>query len=385
MTSLAILLQLRSIQRRLRTLVEAEDEAVIRTQYHPDLSPLGWHLGHCAFVETFWLFEKIRGSRRHTNRWRDLYVPPNTPKPERGKRLPKKEKLLHWVETRQDEAVLFLNEPRRKERDHPLMQEEYLANFLVQHHVMHYETMFMILLQRQLQRDEGRFQPASVLRAKPLNPQLITIPSGEYEIGGQHPISFDNELPRGPKAVEGCRIARRPVSNAEYLGFIEAGGYLKREHWSEAGWQWRDQNGVESPDHWRRNEHGLWYAISPEGATTLDPDQPLYGVSHYEAEAFANWAGARLPHEYAWEAAVSCNALQLTGRAWEWCGNTFHPYPDFTPFPYDEYSKPWFNNDHYTLRGASPYTRPMLRRLSFRNFYQPDKRHIFAGLRLAFD
>ena len=111
----------------------------------------------------------------------------------------------------------------------------------------------------------------------------------------------------------------------------------------------------------------------------------MYGISFHEAQAFSHWARARLPHEHEWEAAVKSEQLHNTGQVWEWCANTFHPYQGFSAFPYDEYSKPWFDDNHYVLRGASRHTRPEIRRASFRNFFNPDKRHIFAGLRLVFD
>jgi iron(II)-dependent oxidoreductase len=120
------------------------------------------------------------------------------------------------------------------------------------------------------------------------------------------------------------------------------------------------------------------------GHYPLSADQPVAGISHYEARAFAAWAGARLAHEYQWEVAQRLGLLEQTGRVWEWCENRFHPYPGFRPFPYPEYSQPWFDGRHYSLRGGSVHTRPAVRRASFRNFFEADKRHIFAGLRLVF-
>ncbi|HKJ09285.1 MAG TPA: SUMF1/EgtB/PvdO family nonheme iron enzyme, partial [Gammaproteobacteria bacterium] len=112
--------------------------------------------------------------------------------------------------------------------------------------------------------------------------------------------------------------------------------------------------------------------------------EPVLGINHHEASAYAAWAGAQLPHEYQWEAACRLGLLEHTGRAWEWCANTFHPYEGFESFPYREYSTPWLGGDHYTLKGGSLHTRPPVKRASFRNFYEPDKRHIFAGLRLVY-
>ena len=129
-----------------------------------------------------------------------------------------------------------------------------------------------------------------------------------------------------------------------------------------------------------------------EGAADIDPDVPVSGLNWYEADAYAHYAGARLPHEIEWESAMKTEggkgATELwdtTGQAWEWCANTFYPYDGFKAFPYSRYSTPWFDDQHFTLRGSSPFTGEATRRPSFRNFYQPGKRHIFAGLRLASD
>jgi iron(II)-dependent oxidoreductase len=129
------------------------------------------------------------------------------------------------------------------------------------------------------------------------------------------------------------------------------------------------------------------------GAYDLPGDAAVSGISYYEAQAYVQWlkqtrpdsfADVRLPHEYEWEIARRLQLLEDCGQAWEWCSNTFHPYPGFQAFPYDRYSKAWFDGNHFTLRGGSLQTRPAIKRPAFRNFYNADKRHIFAGLRLAY-
>jgi iron(II)-dependent oxidoreductase len=222
------------------------------------------------------------------------------------------------------------------------------------------------------------------LQAVPLQRDSIDIPAGHYRIGGDRPVAYDNEVPPQQADLGPFAIARRPVSNAEYLAFMDDGGYRKRELWDGAGWQWLRDSGIEQPEHWRSSRSGAWYAVGLRGACDLPPDDPVHGLSHYEASAFARWAGARLPHEYQWEAACRIGALEQTGRVWEWCGNTFHPYDGFAPFPYPEYSQPWFDGSHFSLKGGSLHTRPAIRRPSFRNFFEADKRHVFAGLRLAY-
>lgn len=121
------------------------------------------------------------------------------------------------------------------------------------------------------------------------------------------------------------------------------------------------------------------------GTRDLAADDPVSGVNHHEASAFARWAGARLPHEYEWESAARRRLLERSGAVWEWCANVFHPYIGFAAFPYEGYSVPYFDGRHFTLRGGSRLTQAPIRRPTFRNYYTAEKRHICAGIRLVFD
>ncbi len=165
---------------------------------------------------------------------------------------------------------------------------------------------------------------------------------------------------------------------------MQDGGYTREEYWGQAGLDWLRDSAVDHPELWQRDPQGHWHGVGVRGAYDLAGDEPVSGINYFEASAYARWAGGKLPHEYQWEVACRLNMLHNTGRAWEWCENAFHPYAGFNPFPYDEYSTPWFDGNHYTLKGGSLYTRPQIKRPSFRNFYQPDKRHIFAGTRLVY-
>jgi len=366
------------------TLAADADETSFRTQYHPDLSPLGWHLGHCVFTDCLWLHEKIRGDDSVTAPIADFYTPPHTPKHERGGLLPRRDALLTWARELQEFNLHYLRNLRPEWREHPLLKDDYLIRFLIQHNSQHYESMVMVLTQKAL----GNHRPDSFsptrLEAAKVNREAVQIAAGHYRVGGALPDACDNEVPLQRAELGPFAISRRPVSNAEYLAFIEDDGYQRQELWEKGGWAWRVQNGVQHPDHWQQTDQGAWYGIGMRGSYGLAAEEPVSGISHYEAQAFARWADARLPHEYQWEAACRVRALEQTGRVWEWCENTFHPYQGFHPFPYPEYSAPWFDGRHYSLRGGSVHTRPAVKRPSFRNFYEADKRHIFAGLRLVF-
>lgn len=385
MTSLPTLVRLRAIHRRLVALIEPLDDEAYRNQFHHELSALGWHLGHCAFIENYWLRRQVQQDDRVDAGPEDLYLPERSPKPERGGRLPPKEALLAQVQEQQEQNILLLSGTAdEKLREHGLLQDEYLENFLIQHHSQHYETMLMALAQLAIRRHRGQFFPGARLR--PVSPQSkpVPVPDCKVRIGGDRPEAFDNELPASEIELPRFRIAKTPVTNAEFLGFVSAGAYEEPRFWSEAGVDWLQTSGARHPDHWRQDNRGWWYGIGPEGPYELAPNEPVHGLNYYEAQAYASWVGLRLPHEYEWEAACRMGRMEMTGRVWEWCANTFHPYAGFEAFPYDNYSQAWFDDRHYTLKGGSRYTRREVRRPSFRNFHGPEKRHIFAGLRLAF-
>jgi iron(II)-dependent oxidoreductase len=376
--------ELAQVHTLLNALVEDCDDAGIRAQFHPDLSPLGWHLGHCVYTETYWLQEVGRGDASRTAKLADLYVPENIPRPERGPRLPPRDQLLAWAGALQSDNLMLLANLTAADKAHPPHQNDYLARFLIQHHSQHYETMLMILTQRALAADYPAYRVGATLQPDTRRDDPVPVPAAHYRIGGAAPDAFDNELPRQVAELGGYAIASRPVSNGQYLAFMQAGGYRLDAYWSEDGRVWRDANQACAPEHWRRDEAGDWYGIGIQGPYDLAPDAPVHGISHYEACAYADWAGGRLPHEYQWEVARRLQLLEDAGRVWEWCANPFHPYAGFKAFPYDGYSIPWFDGKHYSLRGGSLHTRPLLRRPSFRNFYTPDKRHVFAGLRLVY-
>jgi iron(II)-dependent oxidoreductase len=380
----ALIEELSQAQSLLLALAEDVDEATFRTQYHSDLSPLGWHLGHCVYTDCLWLHETLHGDDSVTAPIADFYTPPNTPKSERGRLLPPQTALLTWARELQHFNLHYLRNLPAGCRRHPLLEDDDILHFLIQHNSQHYETMVMVLTQKALAEEQLPDPPPPPLQAAAVCGDSASIAAGHYRVGGKRPAACDNEMPAQRAELGPFDISRYPVSNAEYLGFIEDGGYRRDALWDAAGWSWREQRQIQHPDHWRLSRTHGWYATGMRGAYQLAADQPVSGISHYEARAFARWAKARLPHEYQWEVACRLAALEQTGRVWEWCGNTFHPYQGFQPFPYPEYSQPWFDGQHFSLRGGSLHTRPSVKRASFRNFFRADKRHVFAGLRLVF-
>jgi len=382
-SSAALLGELRLAQELVMALLEPLQDGDYRRQYHPELSPLGWHVGHCTYIECYWLQEVVLGDNRFTAPVADIYTAGLTPKPERGARLPALDVLKQWTLDMQSLNADTLDISAAVLTEHPLMQDDYLLHFLIQHYSQHYENMLAVLTQRALAAPTADFLVRQPITSSPLRQERISIQVGHYRVGGTPPGAYDNELPAQQATLGPCEIARQPVSNSEYLAFMEAGGYENTAHWNAAGWQWQQQQQARAPQHWRQDSTDNWYGIGVRGACELDGNDAVHGISHYEAAAFADWAGGRLPHEHQWEVACRLQFLQQTGRVWEWCENPFYPYAGFKPFPYEDYSQAWFDNQHYSLRGGSLHTRPAIKRASFRNFHTPSKRHIFAGLRLV--
>jgi len=371
-------------QQQLLSIIDATPATDCYQQYHPDLSPLAWHLGHCAFIESYWISDRVLGNSRRTLDSESLYFPELSPKPGRAARMPGKTDLLDQCKTTFAENIGLLDELSQSDRSHPLLAGNYLLHFLIQHHCQHLETVEQILLQRAYRQNWRDFQ-ADGLAPRTASPDPIRVEGGSVEFGNSdEAIAYDNERPVWSTTIDSFNIGKHAASNSEYLGFMLAGGYQNEDWWSSTGWQWQQSLGINAPDHWRQDASGNWYSLTANGPTSLGSNEAVYGLSFYEAEAFSRYQGGRLPHELEWEAAAAKKII-APDAAWEWCNNHFFPYPGFHPYPYDGYSLPWFDERHLTLRGASLHTLAPIRRVTFRNFYTPEKRHVFAGVRVAFD
>jgi iron(II)-dependent oxidoreductase len=273
----------------------------------------------------------------------------------------------------------------------------------------------------------------SVLGGQPAGPFEgdAGVPGGQFMLGATPdlPFVFDNEKWAHPVEVAPFEMARAPVTNTMFASFVDDGGYARRELWSEEGWAWRESVGAEQPVYWTKDTEG-WTRRRFDKVEPLPPDQPVVHVCWHEAEAYCRWAGRRLPTEAEWEMAASTEATpdgsaitsrkrlypwgdapitpryanldgrllgpvdvaafpegdsafglrQMIGNTWEWCSDDFLPYPGFVRDPYKDYSEPWFG-DHKVLRGGCWATRGRLLRNTWRNFYTPDRRDVFAGFR----
>ncbi len=377
--------RLSTLHSRLINQFSLYSENDLRTQYHADLSQLGWHLAHIAFIEQYWLREVVLGDDSRTKYFHQNYFPELIDKTERGG-LPDIADFEQLQYNFSDAEKLW-TELSCAQYQHPLLKNYYLGWFLIQHAEQHHEIMHMVLHQRAISmapEPETHYTAKQFDAVDPVLPALL-IADGKYEMGSNDVLACDNEQPVHVTTLPAFLIAEKPVTNAEYLGFMQVDAYQRPEFWSDDGWQWKIQSASIAPNHWRQDDKANWYSISLDGPTDIKANDAVYGISWYEADAFARYAACRLPHEFEWETAMKAEStlLSSTGQAWEWCANTFFPYEGFQAFPYERYSKPWFDDKHYMLKGASPMTGNSVRQPSFRNFYNPDKRHIFAGLRLS--
>ena len=210
---------------------------------------------------------------------------------------------------------------------------------------------------------------------------LLEVKSGIYEVGFQgEGFYFDNELTRHSVFLHDFKIASRLVNNKEYLEFINDGGYQNFQYWHADGWAWVKENQIKSPMYWYLIEEE-WYNYTFRGLQKLSPDEPVNHISYYEAFAFASWKGMRLPTEFEWEIA----AQQFEwGQRWEWTESAYLPYPGFSKAPgaIGEYNGKFMVNQK-VLRGASEVTSPGHSRITYRNFFQPNLRWQYTGIRLA--
>ncbi len=301
----------------------------------------------------------------------------------------------------------------------------YFPLLALYHEDMHAEA-FLMSLQTLGLPEPRRAARAEPPPADPLAAREATFAGGTLEMGsGQRAdFVFDNERQAHAVRVAPFALATIAVTQAQYREFVEAGGYGERRWWSQEGWAWRSQSGQTHPRYWSR-DGSHWRVRRFDRLEPLAEDAPMVHVNAYEAEAYAAFAGARLPTEAEWELAARCGldpsadrypwgdappaqgavntdwrhgravkaaALaagdsrtglrQLIGNVWEWTASPFLPYPGFEPGAYREYSQPWFG-DHRVLRGGSFATRSRLVHNRWRNFYTPDRNDMFAGIRLA--
>ncbi len=388
----------RNIRRHSLALIEplsAEDCAV---QSMPDASPAKWHLAHTSwFFETVVLQPHAPGYQPVNPRYSYLFnsyyngLGPRHPRPERG--LLTRPSLQEVLDYRRqiDEAMLGLLDEQAS------ADALRLGEIGLQHEQQHQELLLTDI--------------KHLLSCNPLLPayrawQEPELPDSEdgwlerdgglYQIGSDgKDFAYDNETPRHPVHLQPYAIARRLVSNAEFLAFIEDGGYHEPAHWLSDGWDWLRGNDLEAPLYWLRQGDD-WQEFTLGGPRPLSRRAPACHLSFYEADAYARWAGARLPTEAEWEAAapapverpqrVHPDGQGWFDQVWQWTSSAYAPYPGYRPAsgPLIEYNAKFMCNQ-LVLRGGSCFSPPGHVRASYRNFFYPQSRWQMSGLRLARD
>ena len=331
-------------RQRTAALLEPLSDEQLTRQVSLLQSPLVWDLAHIGYFEELWLLRRLGGRSALSPELDDLYDSFAHERSERGG-LP----ILRPADARAyvrevREAVVELLPELPLDDGDPLLTGGFIVGMVVQHELQHGETMAQTLALA------GEHAPLPEVTAR----GEVTVPGGLFTLGSDEPWAYDNERPAHPVELPAFRIDRALVTNAEYSAFIEAE---------------------------RADAPLFWDSAAP-------PQAPVQHVSYHEAEAYARWAGKRLPTEPEWEKAaktVGGELEHLTGAVWQWTSSFFDGYPGFSAFPYLEYSEVFFGEEYRVLRGGSWVTDPLVARPTFRNWDLPQRRQIFSGLRCARD
>jgi ergothioneine biosynthesis protein EgtB len=354
-----------------------------------DVSPPRWHIAHVTwFFEQFVLGEFVTGYQPFHPQYAFLFnsyynlVGERTERPKRGLLTrPTVDELWAYraeIDARMTRLLESCDDTTLAEL---LPVLEIGLNHEQQHQELLLTDIKFILFQAPLYPAYREGKPAA---ARPADAGWSEFAGGVVEIGHDgNGFAFDNEGPRHRQFLRPYRLANGLVSNADYLRFMEDGGYSRPELWLSDGWDVARREGWQAPLYWLERE-GRRQAFTLHGLRELQPDEPVSHVSYYEAEAYARWAGKRLPTEFEWEHAAA--NLRSIGQVWEWTGSAYLPYPGYRApeGAIGEYNGKFMVNQ-MVLRGGSVATPAGHARPTYRNFWHPDKRWQFTGIRLAED
>jgi iron(II)-dependent oxidoreductase len=418
-------------QARGRTLqlIEGLSDGALNRVHDPLMSPIAWDLGHIATFEDLWLVQNAFGRPPLRAELGAVYDPFTAPRNERGA-LPylSGEDALRHMQRVRERTLDLLEGADLGESAGPLLADGFVYEMVLRHEQQHSETILQTL---QIMTAEHYEPPArrTLPGAEPVDGEMALVPAGPFEMGAPaRGFAYDNERPRHARDVAAFLIDRVPVTNGDLIEFIEDEGYARPELWGQESWAWRTREDVELPGYWARRGGG--YTVRSFGdERSVDPCLPVCHVSWHEADAYARWAGKRLPTEVEWEKAAAwdpgrgdsgprpwgerpaserlanldqlafgcapsgaypagespCGMRQAAGDVWEWTASPFDAYRGFRAFPYREYSEEFFGGPYRVLRGGSWATQPDAVSNTFRNWDHPERRQIFAGFRCAAD
>jgi gamma-glutamyl hercynylcysteine S-oxide synthase len=374
----AIVDRLAEARRRTYELIEPLDDEQLNRVYSPILSPLAWDLGHIANFEELWLVQTIGEREPLHGELGRFYDAIENPRKTRGE-LPilRDAELRSYLADVRERTLEVLDEVDiAADAADPLLREGFVYELLLAHEQQHNETMLQLLQLVDGYELSPTWSGAPADVSEFLPPygsensdtpdfEMVAIDGGEYEVGAVATgFAYDNERPRHSVTLAPYEIDRTPVTNGAYVAYMEA-------------------TGVEPPLYWEGDAGAGWVSVARGRRDPVDLAQPVIHVSWQEADAFARWAGKRLPSEQEWE--VAADRLHAVGHVWEWTSSDFLAYPDFEAFPYREYSEVFFGDEYKVLRGGSWATDRAVMRPSFRNWDLPQRRQIFSGFRCARD
>ena len=419
--------QLEEARARTYRLLAPVSDANLMKQHNVLMSPLAWDLGHIGNFEELWLVQRLQGKGPSNPQYDDIYDAFEHPRRTRAS-LPilDRQQCRDYLAAVRESALQGLANADL-DSDDELVRDGFVFNMIIQHEYQHNETMLATL---QLMDAPGYRPVIPPRRAGSLpNQDMVLVEAGSFIMGtDDRSAAYDNERPAHEVFLPTFWIDTAPVSNAAYAEFIADGGYRRPDLYSEAGKAWLASAGVEAPQFWAPHADG-WSVNRYGYLQPLNPREPVQHVCYYEAEAFARWAGKRLPSEAEWEKAASWDPRagkkrlypwgddppsseranldqlgfgpmefgvypdgsspygchQMIGDVWEWVASDFQGYPGFRFFPYREYSEVFFGTEYRMLRGGSWATSPGVIRNTFRNWDYPIRRQIFSGFRCARD
>ncbi len=397
------------------------------------VNPLLWEVGHVAWFQERWILRHLHRQEPVLQEVDRLYNSAQVTHDTRWD-LPllSRAKTLAYMQEVLDRIIEGLGSKA------PTSEESYFYRLILFHEDMHTEAF--TYTRQTLGYPSPSLYGGARSREQPLNqdsgpwPGQVDIPAQTFWLGASPglPFVFDNEKWSHPIQLRPFQISKAPVTNREFARLVEDGGYQRREWWSEQGWRWLQKSKIQHPIYWQRQQGNRWQSRKFDEWIALSDHEPVLHVNWYEAQAYCRWAGRRLPTEAEWEMAASVEQVgrfshpqemnpkrrfpwgnkpatrnharldwrgmgcadvgayakgdsgvgcrQMMGNVWEWTASDFFPYPGFTPDPYQEYSQPWFRT-HKVLRGGCWATRSRLIVNTWRNFYIPDRRDVWAGFR----
>jgi iron(II)-dependent oxidoreductase len=403
------------------------------------VNPLLWEIGHVAWFQEYWVLRHVNGRAPIMANGDALYDSAKVAHETRWDLpLPTKSDTLAYMQNVLDEVMALYESGKA---DNRVKEAAYFLSLVLLHEDMHDEaiayTRQTLGYSKPRFHDDSETTPSlkqtNQIKEEPSPEQLgdAVISGGHFVLGSapDRVFVFDNEMGAHEVELRPFAISRAAVTNAEFAAFVEDRGYERRDLWIEEGWHWRERAGAQHPVYWLR-EGNEWWRREFNQVAPLEDHLPVLHVNWYEAESYCRWAGRRLPTEAEWEMAASAEPAtdggdvsdrkrrfpwgdetatperanldwravgcvdvrllpagdsafgcrQMIGNVWEWTVTDFSPYPGFVPGPYQEYSAPWFGN-HKVLRGGCWTTRSRLIHNGYRNFYQPDRRDVWAGFR----